>query len=200
MKQFIQHEQCQRCRECCRFRADRQYFAPLFTAAEIEAIRAVRGDDMPVFHPYKGSENVFQVALVPASQPDDVYPYVCPFLDEDNYACGIYDVRPFDCRTWPFIVQKVVQTGRTLVAHFTGDVCLALDEFEPGDMEAYKAYFAALVTSDKYVQLLRHSPELIWEHDEDGAYHTVPLVDLTDTLTAPQSPDSLAVSPGDDVR
>jgi Fe-S-cluster containining protein len=190
MKQLIRHEQCQRCRECCRFRADRQYFAPLFTASELEAIRAVRGDDMPVFHPYKGSDKVFQIELVPASQPDDVYPYVCPFLDEENYACSIYDVRPFDCRTWPFIVHKVVQTGQTLVAHFTGDVCLALDEVQPEDFDEYKAYFTALVTSEKYVQMLRRHPELVWEHDEDGAYHTVVMTDMTAVLDAAPSDES----------
>lgn len=185
MKQLIQHEQCLRCRECCRFRADRQYFAPLFTAAEIEAIRAVRGDDMPVFIPYKGSDRVFQIQLVPASEPHDVYPYVCPFLDEANYACSIYDVRPFDCRTWPFIVHKVVQTGQTLVAHFTGDVCLALNEVTPEDFDDYKAYFAALVTSEKYVQMLRRHPELVWEHDENGAYHTVTMVEMSALLDPP---------------
>lgn len=182
MKQLIRHEQCQRCRECCRFRADRQYFAPIFTAQEVEAIRAVRGDDMPVFHPFKGSDKVFQIELVPAKQPDDVYPYVCPFLDEERYACSIYDVRPFDCRTWPFIVHKVVQTGQTLVAHFTGDVCLALNEVAPEDFEEYKAYFTALVTSEKYVTLLRKHPELVWEHDEEGDYHTVVMSDLTDLI------------------
>jgi Fe-S-cluster containining protein len=188
MKQLIQHEQCQRCRECCRFRADRQYFAPLFTASEIEAIREVRGDDMPEFRPYKGSDKVFQIQLVLAKEPHEVYPYVCPFLDEDAYSCSIYDVRPFDCRTWPFIIHKVVQTGQTLVAHFTGDVCLALDEVDGETFEEYKAYFTALATSEKYVRLLRRHPELVWEHDENGAYHTVALADMTDALDPSQAP------------
>lgn len=188
-----------RCRECCRFRADRQYFAPLFTASELDAIRAVRGDDMPEFLPFKGSDKVFQIQLVPAQHPDDVYPLVCPFLDEEAYACSIYDVRPFDCRTWPFIVHKVVQTGQTLVAHFTGDVCLALDEVEPGDFEEYKAYFEALATSEKYVTLLRKHPELVWEHDENGAYHTVAIADMTAALD-PSRPDDPLPTKSDDLH
>lgn len=189
MKQLIQYEQCLRCRECCRFREDRQYFAPLFTASEIEAIRATR-EDMPEFIPYRNSERVFQVVLKRAEQPHPVYPYVCPFLDEDNYACTIYENRPFDCQTWPFLIHKVRQAGRTLVAYFTGDVCLAMKEVEPADFEEYRAYFEALITSEKYLQLLRAHPELIWEHIDEGAYHTIIATDITEALAAAPAEDA----------
>lgn len=181
MKQLIQHEQCQRCRECCRFREDRQYFAPIFTEMELAAIQEVR-PEMPEFRPFKGSDKVFQIVLTKSQDENSVYPYVCPFLDEEAYSCTIYDRRPFDCRTWPFLLQKVTQTGTSLLAHFTGDVCLALDEVSPEDFDDYKAYFQALVTSEKYVQFLKHNPELLWEHEEDGEYHTVPMQDMTDLL------------------
>ncbi|MFO7322892.1 MAG: YkgJ family cysteine cluster protein [Chloroflexota bacterium] len=190
MKQLIQHEQCLRCRECCRFREDRQYFAPLFTASEIDRIRAKRSD-LPEFRPFKESDRVFQIQLKRSTMPDAVYPYVCPFLDEENYLCTIYDERPFDCQTWPFIVHKVEQTGSTLVAYFTGDVCLALKEVDPADFEEYQAYFVALVTSEKYLQVLRDHPELIWVHNEDGVYHTVSLADISTAL----SPESDAAEP-----
>ena len=138
---------------------------------------------MPGFLLYKNSETVFQIQLKKATEVDAVYPYVCPFLDEASYACTIYENRPFDCQTWPYIIHKVTQTGHTLVAHFTGDVCLALKEISTEDFEEYKAYFEALVTSEKYKAILKRSPELIWEHQDEGDYHTVEITDITTLLS-----------------
>lgn len=180
MKQIVQHEQCQRCRECCRFRADRQYFAPLFTQEEIDRIRAVRAD-MPEFTPYNERQTVFQIKLKQAEIDDPVYQYVCPFLDEVNYACTVYDMRPFDCQVWPFIVLQ--EAGRTMLAHFTGDVCLALDEADQTDFEVYKDYFAALVTSEKFLTFIKTYPDLVWQHQSEGSYRTVVIKDITESVS-----------------
>lgn len=181
MKQLVQHEQCLRCHECCRFRADRQDFAPIFTAEELEAIRQVR-DDLPDFTPFRGSDKVFQIRLKEAEIPHEEYPYVCPFLDEANYRCTIYEVRPFDCRIWPFIVLKVRETGQVLLAHFTGEACLAVQEAQPEDFAAYEAYMQQLVTSESFLKFLKKYPELIWEHGSYGKYVTIQSSDVTKLL------------------
>lgn len=181
MRQIVHHEQCQRCRECCRFRANRQDFAPIFTADELAAIRQT-ADTMPEFVPFKNSDNIFQIRLQAAKYPDPVYPYVCPFLDEDKYACTIYDTRPFDCRVWPFIVLKLTDTGEVRLAHFTGDACLALEEASMEDFGEYEAYMIRLVTSADFLEFLRQHPELIWEHHDQGKYVTIPSKDITRLL------------------
>jgi len=186
MKQIVHHEQCQRCHECCRFRADRQDFAPIFTAGEVETIRQAyevspRGASRPFpeFVPFKATDNVFQIRLKKAEVEDPVYPYVCPFLDEQNYACSIYEVRPFDCRIWPFIILKVSDTGQIMLAHFTGNACLALQEVDPQDFDEYERYMEGLVTSEAFLNFLHAHPELIWEHDGQGRYATIPSRDIT---------------------
>lgn len=181
MRQIVHHEQCMRCRECCRFRSNRQDFAPIFTADELAAIRQAR-KSMPEFAPFKGTANIFQIKLQQAKHEDPVYPYVCPFLDEDKYECTIYDVRPFDCRIWPFIVLKLTETGEVKLAHFTGDACLALQEVSPADFGEYEAYMQRLVTSPELLSFLRQHPELIWEHHDDGKYATIPSKDITRLL------------------
>jgi Fe-S-cluster containining protein len=177
MKQIIQHEQCLRCRECCRFRENRQYFAPLFTESEIETIAETRAD-MPEFKKFQDSETVFQIQLTRSKMDDKDYPYVCPFLDEDQYTCTIYEERPFDCRLWPMIIHKIQQNGPTILAHFTGDACLALQEVSDEDFADYKEYFQKLATSPKFLQFLKKYPELIWAHEEDGDYRTIPIADI----------------------
>jgi len=32
--------------------------------------------------------------------------YVCPLYDNDSGKCGVYEYRPFECRTWPFYVMR----------------------------------------------------------------------------------------------
>lgn len=181
MKQIVHHEQCKRCGECCRFREDRQDFAPIFTVEELDAIRHVR-EDLPEFMPFKATDNIFQIRLKKAEKPTPYYPYVCPFLDEEAYRCTIYDVRPFDCRVWPFIVLRVKETGEVLLAHFTESACLALAEAQPKDFSAYEAYMEQMVSSEAFLAFLRKYPQLIWEHEDQGDYVTVPSKDITRLL------------------
>ncbi len=181
MKQIVHHEQCRRCRECCRFRANREDFAPIFTDQEVEAIRAVR-QPMPEFTPFRSTTNIRQIRLKQAVHDDPVYPFVCPFLDEDNYQCTIYDLRPFDCRIWPFIIVKVRATGAIQLEHFTGDACLALQEVSPEDFAEYEAYMQELVAGADMLALLRDYPGLIWENDNEGRYTTIPSREITALL------------------
>jgi len=117
---------------------------------------------MPVFQRYKGSDKVFQVELKPSKV--NVSLYTCPFLDEDNYACTIYEKRPFDCRVWPFLFSKGKNPNSTIVACFTEGWCLGLREAKEEDSAAYQQYMTSLLTTEEYLQLIRDYPELIWEH------------------------------------
>jgi Fe-S-cluster containining protein len=187
MKQIIQLEQCQRCRECCRFREDRQYFAPLFTTDELAALQAERGE-LPSFHRYQDSDNVFQIDLIPAKVEHPIYKYVCPFLDEEGYACTVYEQRPFDCRTWPMIVHHEPGENNKLVSSFTGDVCLALRETTEEDLQEYREYFANLMTQPAYIELFKRHPELVWEHGEEASYQTVLIRDITTLFSDDAAP------------
>lgn len=178
MKQIITHEQCTRCRECCRFREDRQYFAPLFTDEEIEQIAATRAE-MPTFTPYNESGTVQQIRLVRSQQQDTDYPYVCPFLDEDNYRCTIYEVRPFDCRVWPMLLHRRAGRPEVQLSHYHGDVCLALAEASEADLDAYKKAYKTLLHSESFQQFLRQYPDLIWEHEDNDTYQVIPLASIT---------------------
>lgn len=181
MEQIVHHEQCLRCGECCRFRENRQSFAPIFTVEELDAIRAVHCT-LPDFKPFKGTENIYQIQLIRGNIENPLYPFVCPFLDEEKYACTIYELRPFDCRIWPFIVLRVKETGQVLLAHFTGSSCLAIQEVQPLHFAAYEAYMEQLVTSNGFLEFLRKYPQLIWDHNGDEKYVTIPSKDITSLL------------------
>ncbi len=177
MQQIITHDQCKRCQECCRFRENRQYFAPVFTPDEVEAARTAAPTVNATFKPVDG--DLFQIQLQPALYPDENYQYVCPFLDEAGYACTIYEVRPFDCRIWPLIILKIRETGKIMLAHFTGEVCLAMREVSEAELHTYTTEFARYVRGAKFIEFLKLHPGLIWEHHPEGGYITVSIDDLT---------------------
>jgi Fe-S-cluster containining protein len=134
---------------------------------EIEAIRQT-GREMPAFQPYKGSDKVFQVKLKPSKV--DASLYACPFLDEDNYVCTIYEKRPFDCWAWPFLFSKGKNPNSTTLACFTEDWCLGLREAKKEDFTAYQQYMTSFLTTEEYSQLIRDYPELLWEHKERDTF------------------------------
>lgn len=186
MQQIIKHEQCQRCRECCRFRENRQYFAPVFTGEERDAVQAAAPHILTQFIPI--APDLYQIQLVRAKVDDGVYPYVCPYLDEDAYACSVYEVRPFDCRIWPMIVMRIRETGKIMLGHFTGGVCLGLKEVPEADFALYKEQFTQYARTEKFVAFLKAHPRLIWDHQAEDGYVTVSIDDLTAILGTQDEP------------
>ena len=114
-------QQCQSCRFCCRFETSEAHYAPLFTGEEVERVRST-GLGLDVFNPHGCSANLSQVALQASAVASETM-LVCPFLDEATHRCRIYEIRPFDCRIWPFILMLDEGRDRILVAHFAKDLC-----------------------------------------------------------------------------
>jgi Fe-S-cluster containining protein len=177
MKQLIKHEQCLRCYEkvvvpCCKWESQDSSVV-LFAESEIKIIRQ-SGCEMPDFRPYRNSKTVFQVEPKKSKLDDSMY--VCPFLDEDRYMCRIYEMRPFDCRAWPFLFAEGKEAGSTVIACFTEDWCPGLQETNEEDFIAYQKYMAALLGSEKYLQFIKAHRALIWEDKGEDIF---PIRDVT---------------------
>jgi Fe-S-cluster containining protein len=176
MNQLIKYEQCQHCRGCCKFES--QDDAILFVDSEVEAIRQ-SGREMPEFSPYRNSRTVFRVKLKESRLDGSIY--VCPFLNEDQYKCGIYEIRPFDCWAWPFLFARGKENGSTVIACFTEDCCPGLQELEKEDFAAYQEYVAAFLSTAKYLRLIRAHPALVWEDEGQSIF---PISDVTSLIEA----------------
>lgn len=163
IKTFVTHEHCRRCRRCCRFTAEEVYFAPLFTSLELETLRRNYAGGLPEFLPKGDSANVFQLTLKRADASNPVFEYVCPFLDEAQYACTIYAYRPFDCQQWPFVVTKDASSATLRIVCARAHFCKGLAELPPEALAANTAEFIASVTSGDKARLLQTHPGLIWQ-------------------------------------
>jgi Fe-S-cluster containining protein len=179
--QLISHAACLHCRDivpvpCCEWKFGEGVV--LFTKSEIETIRAA-GYSLPEFRPYRGSDLVFRVELSPSRRDADLA--LCPFLDEEAYACRIYAMRPFDCWTWPFLFARGEAPGSTVIASFTLEWCPGLQEIEPEVVLAFQERMADLLSSEQYLRLIKTHPALIWEDKGEAIF---PIRDVTALLEA----------------
>lgn len=123
MKPFFEthelHFSCTRCGRCCEGPGD--YFVFL-TADEAERIRAYRGLSTGWFRRrYLRRHGDGQLVLASGSDAR------CIFLDAEGQ-CGIYPVRPLQCRTYPFW-PEIVASGRAWQGE--GRRCEGIDRGEP---------------------------------------------------------------------
>ena len=95
--QIVPSATCLHCEVCCRFPEQDSFLRPFFTAEEIEAATAA-GLSPEHFSNAAGT----QIDLVPNPIDEE---YVCPAFDSATSHCRIYDVRPLDCRLYPFALM-----------------------------------------------------------------------------------------------
>jgi len=94
-KQIVPSSLCLTCDVCCRFPEAESVLRPFFTGAEIAAIGPAarsRFDDVR-----RGSK----IHLSPHDGG-----CICPYFDPATQHCKIYDVRPLDCRLYPFVLLR----------------------------------------------------------------------------------------------
>lgn len=88
---------CLSCKGCCYFVSENEdsELAPYFTEKELL--------DYPDKTFFVKKNGFFQVKLKKAIEREG---FVCPFLDEKTYRCIVYKKRPFDCISWPFVLNR----------------------------------------------------------------------------------------------
>ena len=84
--------ECSQCGNCCRNHGEYAYV--YLAQADVEAMAAHLGLSPRAFLRRHCTRDEGYVVL----RMDEP---ACPFLGEDN-RCGVYPVRPMQCRTWPF--------------------------------------------------------------------------------------------------
>lgn len=94
IKQFIPQDACLKCEGCCRFSEKDSIWQPSLLDEEIKIIT---------------KDCVGQDAVLPSKKINTLsfkdY-YICPFFDIENNRCKIYNKRPFECRLYPFLINK----------------------------------------------------------------------------------------------
>jgi Fe-S-cluster containining protein len=160
MKSATSSESCSRCRGCCRFEKEDAY-ATILARPELDKIREKLGS-IPKVKEFKGSGKVFQVQLIKSAKGDC---YICPFLDEEKSSCRIYELRPLECRIWPFMLARSRDGKSVNLVCLEKRDCPSYEKVSPQEFEGHKRPVLRMVKSGEIIGFIRKFPELIWDHE-----------------------------------
>lgn len=137
LPQLVPDSACFRCDVCCRFPEADSFLRPYFTSQEI-ADAVTHGVPESCFPNKSGS----QVNLVKNSVAEG---YLCPAFDSTSGQCGIYDVRPVDCRLYPLALMWDASGQEVLLGWDTK--CPFMREELPAAIRVYADHVASLLVS-----------------------------------------------------
>ncbi len=172
---LLNWERCQRCRECCHW-VNPEELIILFTEDDVARVRQLNEAALPVFHPYKGAQNLFFPEVV--LSPDPKIGGQCPFWNAETGGCEIYDIRPMDCRIWPFLYARD-RHGAVNIACFKSNWCPVLRESPEEVLQGYYRRMVDRLSSEAMLAWLRRYPGMVLDEDES---HLNLVMDISDLL------------------
>lgn len=139
---------CLKCQGCCRFLQAQTEWAPCLLNEEKKLL----------------SENIRFASLISmdnrvcliSSEKGDIF--LCPFLNEEENKCRIYASRPFECRLYPFILNR--KKSKVFLAVDT-NCAYAKDNLNSASFKEYLSYLLCLLNSQKYKTILKNNPQVI---------------------------------------
>ncbi len=154
IKQFVPQEFCLKCRGCCRFKEADSVWSPCLLDEEIQAL--LDRKNIPF------ASISIDRRIQPIANPGGEG-FICPFLNSLDNKCGIYDLRPFECQLYPFLVN--LRKGKVLL---TVDlncpyVCEKINSREAKD---YITYLCGLLNSPEKLKILKNNPQIIQAYEE----------------------------------
>lgn len=155
--QIVPSQTCLHCEVCCRFPERDSFLRPFFTAEEIQAATSA-GLSAAYFSNVAGS----QIALV--SNPVDEG-YICPAFDTATSHCRIYDVRPLDCRLYPFALMWDATHAQVVLGWDTK--CPYVRDLSSAVISQAAQEIAPWIEADDTVEILARYPRLVGPFQDD---------------------------------
>ena len=157
LPQLVPDAACFRCDVCCRFPEADSFLRPYFTRPEINDAVA-HGVSKSFFSNKSGS----QVDLVKNPIGEG---YLCPAFDSKSGRCGIYDVRPLDCRLYPLTLMWDA-SGREILLGWDSK-CPFMRDAPSLAIREYGERVATSLADEAIVETIAAHPRLIGRFQED---------------------------------
>jgi uncharacterized protein len=154
IKQFCPEEYCLKCQGCCRFKEDNSVWSPCLLDEEI--LELIDKEGIPAV------SMTVDRRLQPVVNPQGPG-FICPFLGIQDNKCKIYDLRPFECQLYPFLIN--LRKGKVLL---TVDLnCpYVYEKIDTQEAKDYIIYLTDYLNSPKMLKLLKDNPQIIQAYEE----------------------------------
>jgi hypothetical protein len=154
IKQFVPQEFCLKCRGCCRFKEANSVWSPCLLNEEIQELL-----DKPGIPAASISiDRRIQVIANPGGSD-----FICPFLEGQDNKCKIYDIRPFECQLYPFLIN--LRKSKVLL---TVDLnCpYVYEKINSQEAKDYIIYLTEYLNSGPLRLMLKDNPQIIQAYEE----------------------------------
>lgn len=162
IKQFIPEEVCLKCDGCCRFKDEKSIWQPILLDEEIKLISkdCVYKDEL------SSSKKINSISFKNY--------FICSFFDIDNNKCKIYQSRPFECRLYPFLINKTKEAIYLSVDLKCPFIKNKLDNKEFRDYLNYLINFLSLPVVSF---MIKQNPHIFTDYSkEDKLYNLATLI------------------------
>jgi hypothetical protein len=154
IKQFVTQDACSKCEGCCRFTEENSIWQPILLDEEIKIISKESTD-----------KDTLSLSKKINSLPFKDY-FICSFFDIDNKKCKIYNIRPFECRLYPFLINKTKDA-----TYLSVDLkCPFIkDKLESKDFKDYGNYLMSFLCLPVISFTIKHNPQILSDYTQGSA-------------------------------
>ena len=153
IKQFVSSEICLKCQGCCRFAEQDSIWSPNLLGEEIQEL--LNNGVPPTAISVKK-----KICLRPFAEEGN---FICSFFAPQSKLCKIYPYRPFECRLYPFLINR---RGQKIYLAIDQRCPFARRNLKSKKGKDYVLYLTELFRSPEYSSILRDNPQIIQEYQE----------------------------------
>src|SRR3990170_6854787 len=159
IRQVVPPAWCEDCDVCCRFPEKNSFLAPYFTLEEIAAATEFPGVGMGLLS--GESKTGCKINLIPYREG-----YICPAFDPATTQCKIYEVRPIDCKLYPFAILWD-PSGKEVLLGMDTKCPFVTEHAEDGLLKEASLEIASALESPPLLDILASNREMIGPYQDD---------------------------------
>jgi len=142
IRQIIPDKYCAGCSGCCRFAQAASAWTVHLSLDDQRAL-GVSGPAIPVKKDLSGGQ------------------FLCSYFDVLNGGCSVYAKRPFECRLYPFVINRQ-KDGIFLALDL--NCPFAAENYEKPEMKDFIVYMRSVCVNPLFLRLLKENPCLVQEY------------------------------------
>lgn len=154
IKQLIPQEVCLNCRCCCRFASPDSVWLPCLLDEEMQNFVDRAGIPAVSISADK--------RIVPVANPAGDG-FLCPFLNPQDNKCRVYNMRPFECQLYPFLINL---RGKKVILTVDLNCPYLGDNIQTPAFREYSEGLAAFLNSPAQLTILKGNPQLLQVYEE----------------------------------
>ncbi len=153
IRQLIPQEVCLKCRGCCRFKQMDSAWSPCLLDEEIQDLL-----DQKIPPAFISADK----KLLPIPEPQGVG-FICPFLEAKDNKCKIYELRPFECQLYPFLIHL---RGKKVILTLDLNCPYVREHLKSVGFKIYTDYLINFLNSPAQTKILKDNPQIIQAYEE----------------------------------